>query len=124
MAVIHGKYVQIYAGSSLVISAAKSCTIRKNADTIETASSSSGTARTFVAGRTSWTVELNHLVTYDDNKGGIPKVGNQYSLVIKVGTTTVLSGTALCTEATINATKGSLSQGSIKFQGTGELSES
>lgn len=124
MAVIHGKYVQIYAGSSLVISAAKSCTIRKNADTIETASSTSGTARTFVAGRTSWTVELNHLVTYDDNKGGIPKVGNQYSLVIKVGTTTVLSGTAICTEATINATKGSLSQGSIKFHGTGELSES
>jgi predicted secreted protein len=107
-----------------VISAAKSCTIRKNADTIETASSTSGTARTFVAGRTSWTVELNHLVTYDDNKGGIPQVGNQYSLAIKVGTTTVLSGTAICTEATITATKGSLSQGSIKFQGTGALSES
>lgn len=124
MAVIHGKYVQIYAGSSLVISAAKSCTIRKNADTIETASSNSGTARTFVAGRTSWSVELNHLVTYDDNKGGIPKVGNQYSLVIKVGTTTILSGSAICTEATITATKGAISQGSIKFQGTGALSES
>ena len=74
-----------------MISAAKSCTIRKNADTIETASSTSGTARTFVAGRTSWTVELNHLVTYDDNKGGIPKVDNQYSLVIKVGTTSAMA---------------------------------
>lgn len=119
--VIHGKYVKIYAGGNLVISAAKSCTIRKNADTIETASTTSGTARTFVAGRTNWTIELNHLVTYDENTGGIPKVGSQYTLSVKVGTTSVLTGSAICVEATITATKGSISQGSIKFQGTGEL---
>lgn len=124
MAVIHGKDVKIYTGQYLVIGAAKSCTIRKNADTIETASSTSGTARTFVPGRTSWTVELNHIVTTDDPKGGIPKVGNEYTLSMKVYNTTWLSGTAICTEATVTATKGSLAQGSIKFQGTGVLTES
>jgi len=123
MAIIHGKNVKIYnASGTNLIAAAKSCVITKSGDTEEIASTSSGTAREFLPARTTWSVDLSHLVT--TNKGGIPLVGTSYTIKYMVGTTQVFTGTVICTEASITSTKGSLSQGSIKMKGSGELTES
>ncbi len=121
MAIIHGKNVKIYNSSGTVLSAdAKSCIITKTGDTEEVASTSSGTAREFIPGRTTWSVDLTHLVT--TNQGGIPLVGTSYTIRYMVGSTRVYTGTVICTEASITSTKGGLSQGSIKMKGSGELS--
>lgn len=122
MAIIHGRNVKIYNNSgTALLAAAKSCIVNKQCNTEEVASANSGTAREFIPGRTSWTVDLSHLVT--TNKGGIPLVGTSYVIKYMVGSTAVYSGTAICTDASITSTVGNLSQGSIKMQGSGELSE-
>lgn len=121
MAIIHGRNVNIYNSSGTVLlAAAKSCTINVTGDTEEIASPNSGTAREYLPGRTTWTVSLSHLVT--TNEGGIPLVGTSYTIKYKVGNTQVYSGTVICVDATITSTVGNLSQGSIKMQGSGALS--
>lgn len=120
MSIIHGRNVKIYnASGTALIAGAKSCTIHKQGDTYETASATDGKAKTFMPGRTSWTVSLNHLITTND--GGLPLVGTQYVIKYMVGSTQVYSGTVICTDADITSTLGNLSQGSIKMQGSGPL---
>ena len=121
MSVIHGRNVNIYNGNNALIAAAKSCTIHKTVEMIEVANPSNNKAKKYITGRTSWTISLSHLVT--TNKGGIPMVDSSYTITYKVDSTSVFTGTAICTEAEITSTVGNLSQGSIKFQGDGELSE-
>lgn len=121
MAIIHGRNVKIYNSSgTALIAAAKSCTINMSGDIEEVASTSSGTAREFIPGRTTWSVDLTHLVT--TNQGGIPLVGTSYTIRYMVGSTQVYTGTVICTEANITSTLGNLSQGSIKMKGSGQLS--
>lgn len=121
MSVIHGRNVNIYNGNNVLIAAAKSCSIHKTAELIEVADPSNSGTKKYITGRTSWSISLSHLVT--TNKGGIPMVGSIYSITYKVGSTSVFTGTAICTEAEITSTVGNLSQGSIKMQGSGPLSE-
>lgn len=118
---IHGRNIQIFNGNNLMIAGARSCSIQKRGEVIETASADSGTARTFVPGRTEWKVELSHLII--SAKGGIPLVNNTYTLRVVAENNAIFSGQAICTEATITATMPNLAQGSIRFQGTGELNE-
>lgn len=124
--VIHGRNLKIYnSGGTALIAAAKSCTIRKQCDTIEVSSSSDGTVKNFLAGRTSWTVEISHLLMSSAPQGGIPLVGTTYAISVKDATgstpAVVLTGNVVCTEATILATVGNLATGSVKMQGTGPL---
>ena len=121
MSVIHGRNVNIYNGNNALIAAAKSCTIHKTVEMIEVADPSNSGTKKYITGRSSWTLSLSHLVT--TNTGGIPMVGSSYSITYKVGSTSVFTGTAICTEAEITSTVGNLSQGSIKMQGSGPLSE-
>lgn len=118
---IQGRDVNIYNGNNALIAAAKSCTIHKTVEMIEVADPSNSGTKKYITGRSSWTISLSHLVT--TNNGGIPMVGSSYSITYKVGSTSVFSGTATCTEAEITSTVGNLSQGSIKMQGSGPLSE-
>ena len=119
MSVIHGKDIKIYNNSgTALLAGAKSCTIHKSCDTIETASGSQ-TDRTYVPGRTSWTVDMDYLVT--TGVDGIPLVGTTYKIKVMVSGTQALSGDVICTECDIQATMGNLSRGSIKMQGTGAL---
>lgn len=120
MSVILGKELKIYNGSNALISGAKSCVINKQADSIEVASASNATAKTYIAGRYGWSVSISHLIT--TNQGGIPMVGQTYTITYKVGSTSVYSGTAICVEAEISGTVGNIAQGSIKLLGTGPLS--
>lgn len=119
MSVIHGKDIRIYnSGGTALIAGAKSCTIHKQADTIETAGTSA-TDKSFIPGRTEWSVDLSYLITSGLN--GLPLVGTMYDIKVMVNGSQVVTGKVICTACNIQATMGNLSTGSIKMQGTGPL---
>ena len=123
MAVVLGKDIRIYAGTSgttPIIAGAKSCTISERCDLIEKASASNQTSKEFVGGRTEWEINISHLVV----------VGSEYQGLLKVNTTVSLSvvvnnvrktGTAICQQADIGGAVGTLGTGSVKLKGTGPL---
>lgn len=127
MAIVHGRNVRIYQGStgtSPIIAAAKTCAVTSRADVEEKSSSTSATAKEFIAGRTEWEVSMTHLVTSGTGINpfaGILEVRQTYTLRMNIDGVE-MTGSAICVEATINGAVGSLAQGSIKFKGTGELS--
>ena len=123
MAVVLGKDIRIYAGTSgttPIIAGAKSCTISERCYLIEKASASNQTSKEFVGGRTEWEINISHLVV----------VGSEYQGLLKVNTTVSLSvvvnnvrktGTAICQQADIGGAVGTLATGSVKLKGTGPL---
>ena len=124
MAIILGKDVKIYAGSSgtsPLIAMAKNCTISTKCDLIEKASASQGTSKEFIAGRDEWEVSIGHLVSSDTPFEGLLKVRQAYTLRIVINGVTK-QGTAICQAAEISAAVGSLATGSAKFKGSGPLS--
>ena len=129
MGVILGKNIFIYSGNSgtsPIIAAAKSCTISSSCDLIEKASSSQGTSKEFIAGREEWEVSLDHLVVASTTSRpntefeGILKVRGTYTLSIVINGVRK-TGTAICQQADIRGSVGSLGTGSVKFKGTGAL---
>lgn len=119
---IQGRSVTIKDASGAVIAASKSCDIEYSCETIETASISSGKARNFIAGRTSWSISLSWLVM--NVSSSMLKVGQtiQIQIANAQDDTDYLIGTAICTKCKITANVGALAQGSFVFQGTGDLS--
>lgn len=117
----------------VAIAGTRSNEAQSSADTIETASPTSGEWRTFLAGRKDWSVNVGYLVM-DDSVLGVPygsgvrdllKVGTSYTLKFKERNAADgdgVSGTAILTNCVISATIGSLVTGSFSFKGTGELS--
>ena len=124
MAVVLGKNVKIYAGSSgttPLIAMAKNCTVKVGCDVIERAPViGNGTAKEYVAGREEWEVSLGHLVSSSAPFDGLLKVRQTYTLRIDIGGVTK-TGSAICTQANISGSVGSLATGSVKFKGTGPL---
>lgn len=121
---IHGRDIKIFNSSgTALIACAKSCTIHKQAEVIERASATNLTSKEYIPGRTSWSIDLAYLVS--TGVDGIPLVGTTYQIQVKVGSgssaTTVLTGYVICTLCDIQATIGNLATGSIKMQGTGDL---
>lgn len=124
MAIVHGKDIKIYAGSSgssPLIAAAKSCTISSKCDVIEVSSETSSTDRDYIPGRTDWELSLNHLVTSGAPFEGLLKVRGTYTLRVVVGGA-VLTGRAICQQADLQGAVGALATGSVKFKGKGPLS--
>ena len=118
-----GKDVQIYAGSSgtsPLIAMAKTCTISKKCGIIEKASATNATSKEFIADREEWEISLGHLVSSSAPFEGLLKVRGTYGISVVIGTTRK-TGTAICTQAEITGSVGSLATGSIKFKGTGPL---
>ena len=122
MGIIHGKDIKILnsVGTALIASA-KSCTIRRHADVIETASATDGTSKHYIAGRKEWSIDLSHFVSTD---GVTLEEGQTYSIQVAVGAAATWTGDVLCTDCQIDATVGNLSQGSIKLLGNGPLNTS
>lgn len=110
-----------------VIAGAKSCELSNGCDVIEVTSSSSMTAKAYIAGRQEWSVTFSYLVT--DVKTHTLAVGSTYTLYFgqrnggAIGDT-YLKGTAILKSVKITATRGHLIQGSIVFQGSGPLTDS
>ena len=124
MAIVHGKDIKIYAGSSgssPLIAAAKSCTISSKCDVIEFSSETSATDRDYIPGRTDWELSMNHLVTSGAPFEGLLKVRGIYTLRVVVGGS-VLTGRAICQQADLQGAVGALATGSVKFKGKGPLS--
>ena len=123
MSVVLGKDVKIFAGSSgttPLIALAKNCTLTTKCDLIEKASATQGTAKEYLAGREEWEVSIGHLVTSDAPFDAVIKRRQTYTLRIVIAGVTK-QGTAICTQAELNAPVGSLATGSVKFKGTGAL---
>ena len=118
-----GKDVQIYAGSSgtsPLIAMAKTCTISKKCGIIEKASATNATSKEYIADREEWEISLGHLVSSSAPFEGLLKVRGTYGISVVIGSTRK-TGTAICTQAEITGSVGSLATGSIKFKGTGPL---
>lgn len=118
-----GKNIKIYAGSSgtsPLIAMAKTCTISKKCGIIEKASATNATSKEFIADREEWEISLGHLVSSSAPFEGLLKVRGTYGISVVIGTTRK-TGTAICTQAEITGSVGSLATGSIKFKGSGPL---
>ena len=123
MAVVLGKNIFIYAGisgTSPIIAAAKSCTVSRKCELIETASATQGTAKEYIAGREEWDVSLDHIVTTGAPFDGLLKVRGEYTLSIVIAGVRK-TGTAICQQADLRGAVGSIATGSIKFKGSGTL---
>ena len=121
--VIHGKDIQIqnYNGSAIV-AAARTCEVSIQADIIETATPSSGTFRTFIAGRKDWSVSVGYLVASEDGAGVLLNVGDTVHIRILYTAADVwLHGYAIIQQCHVTANIGSLAQGSFVFKGSGPL---
>lgn len=127
--IIHGKDIIIMAGGT-AIAAARSCDIQVQTDLLEVSSPTTGKARTYIPGRYTWQVKISNLIIGGTGNTTPVRtfirhaiVNNTVTLVIKDNdyTNDTLTGTAICTTASITATIGNLAQGSLVWQGSGEL---
>lgn len=121
--IIHGKDIQIqnYNGSS-VVAAARTCEVSIQADIIETATPTSNTFRTFIAGRKDWSVSVGYLVASEDGAGILLNVGDTVHIRILYTAANVwLHGYAIIQQCHVTANIGSLAQGSFVFKGSGPL---
>lgn len=123
MAVVLGKNIFIYSGSSgtsPIIAAAKSCSISMKCDLLEKASSTQGTSKEYIAGRDEWDISIDHLVTSGAPFEGLLKVRQTYTISVVIAGVRKY-GTAICQQADIQGAVGSLGRGSIRFKGSGVL---
>ena len=109
-------------GSTPIIAGSRSCEIQKERELIETASPTSGTARTYIAGRTGWSISLSTLITSPATD--LSKLDNNEPVTIKVkvrGGSVILTGQAFFKRCVVSAALGNLVKGSFELQGTGPL---
>lgn len=115
-----GNDIKIYTGETpLLLGKAKSCTIVYRSDTHESASMTSGRARTYMAGRKGWEVMVSKLVPY--MRHDMLKLGQTFHLTLKVDSTDKVEGDAICTQCQLTVQEGNLVQCSVRFLGTGAL---
>lgn len=109
----------------VAIAAAKSCTISKKVEAIETANSADGRAKSYIPGLREWSVSVRALVTSMPDFFTNP--GQKVSLSIAVRdnngeyTADRVTGTAIIESAKITGTVGNLITAEVKFLGTGSL---
>lgn len=123
MAVVLGKDIRIYAGTSgttPIIAGARSCTISSKTDLIEIASASNPTSKEFIAGRTEWEIAISHLVMAGSEFEGMLKNGTTVSISVVINNVRK-TGTAICYSDDIGGTLGNIGTGSIRLKGTGPL---
>ena len=121
---MNGNNILIYMGDS-VVAATKSHEIQTECETIEISNPSNGDWRKYLAGRKSWSVNVNFLVSAVADLGKLLDVGSSYTVKIqgRSGGYNV-SGTAILTQCKETFTRGNLCVGSFQFRGSGALSGS
>lgn len=123
MAVIHGRNLIIRVDGT-AIAGAKSCEINVDGEQIETASASTGTWRTFLAGRKEWSVSCGFLIPASGTplKSEVAMVNTTVTLTVQSGLSgDTLTGSAIVKAWKASGTIGNLSQGSFQFRGNGAL---
>ena len=109
------------SSGTALIAAARSCEVTMECEMIETASPTSGTARTYIAGRTVWSITVGYLTsapTTDLTRVG----GSAVTVQVKIRGGAAVQGNALFKTCKVSGTVGNLAQGSFVLQGTGPLS--
>lgn len=116
----------IIALDGTAIAGARSAQITNQCETIEIASASQNTFKKFIAGRAEWKVSVGQIVaTAGQVSTDLLRVRTTYTLAIKDREGTIIAtGQAICVNADIQATRGSLATGSFQFQGTDALGTS
>ena len=122
--IIHGRNILIYQ-NGVAIAASKSCEIRVGCEKIPIASPDTGDWEDNIAGRKSWTVRMNRLVTSVTDH--LMNVGSRVRLTFGVVDNNLhlgadrLTGYAICDDATVTGNVGNLASGSFVFDGCGGL---
>ena len=109
----------------VAIAAAKSCTITKRVEAIETGNSADGRAKSYIPGLREWSVSVRALVTSMPDFFANPGQTVRLSIAVRdnngVYTTDRVTGTAIIESAKITGTVGNLATAEVKFLGTGAL---
>ena len=109
----------------VAIAAAKSCTITKRVEAIETANSVYGRAKSYIPGLREWSVSVRALVTSMPDFFANPGQTVRLSIAVRdnngVYTTDRVTGNAIIESAKITGTVGNLATAEVKFLGTGAL---
>lgn len=109
----------------VAIAAAKSCTITKRVEAIETANSVDGRAKSYIPGLREWSVSVRTLVTSMPDFFANPGQTVRLSIAVRNNggeyTTDRVTGDAIIESAKITGTVGNLATAEVKFLGTGAL---
>lgn len=117
---MNGNNILVYLDGTAV-AGLRSNELQVEADTIETASPSTGSWRTYITGRKNWSVSCGWLVAVHSDLSKVLNVGTEYTLRFGYRDGSGVSGTAILTTCDITATRGNIVQGSFQFQGSGPL---
>lgn len=119
---IKGNNIIIYRGNN-AIAGTVSNEIQSGVDLIEISSPTSGQWKEYIAGRKSWSVNVNFLVLQNGDSLNLLSVGTNYTLTFRNrGSSYVgVTGTAMLKTCKITATKGNLVQGTFQFVGVSQL---
>ena len=119
---ILGRNIVICEGNPAVaVAAVKSCIIISKAEVQEVSSPASGNARKYKVMRLSWEVTISSLVLQMKNYLFRRNQVYQLKLYDRKNLFDVISGSAICTTALIQATDGNLAQGTLKFVGKDDI---
>ena len=103
----------------MAIAAAKSCDIHVECEKLEIASSEFGDWCDYIGGSKRWNVRINRLLFSVSDQ--ILSVGSRVRLSIVSGESDLLTGYALCNDATVTGNVENLAKGSFVFVGDGDL---
>lgn len=123
---LNGNKIFIALGSGTTpIAATKSNEVQTLCETIEKSSTTSRIWKEFLTGRKEWSFSVDWLLLYNSDVQNLLNIGSSYTVKIcsrgTYSNTAQLTGTAICTQCTIRATRGNLCQGKFTFKGTGAL---
>lgn len=109
----------------VAIAAAKSCTITKRVEAIETGNSVDGRAKSYIPGLREWSVSVRALVTSMPDFFANPGQSVRLSIAVRDNygeyTADRVTGDAIIESAKITGTVGNLATAEVKFLGTGAL---
>lgn len=104
-----------------VVAGGKTDKINTSCDTIPVSSATDAEWEHVIAGRKSWGVSVDWLLSNGRNVQDLLKVGNTYTLHFGNRIGGGVQGTALLKTCSIDSTINSLVHGAFSFQGTGPL---
>ena len=113
----------IITKNGTAIAATKSHEIQSGCQTIPISSATDSGWEHLIAGRKSWSVNVNFLMLAASQLDSVLEVGDTVTLVIiNRNATKSISGSAIVVTCRETFTRGNIAQGTFQFQGTGPLS--
>ena len=108
-------------GTSQIIAGTRTNEINTECGVIEIASATQQQWQEFIAGRKSWSLSVGWLVLANADVQKVLKVGTTVTVYVKTGSTQLLTGSAIITQAKLTLNNGYLANGTFSLKGTGAL---